>query len=405
MSPLKISSAPQRATRIALPDAKPRRFVFLLLDRFTMMSFAGAVEPLRLANRVAGRALYSWVLAGEGGREARCSNGARIGLDMALEEISRDDTVMVCGGVDVAEATTKPILNWLRREARRGAGVAGLCTGAWAVAKAGLLDGKRATIHWENQDSFSEEFEEVDLTKSVFVIDGNRMSTAGGTASIDLMLKLIAHQQGDQLASTVADQLIYNSIRSDKDSQRLSIPTRIGVRHPKLAQVIGRMEANLEEPISPSLLAEEVGMSTRQLERLFRRYLNRSPKRYYMEVRLQKARNLLMQTEMSVINVALACGFASPSHFSKCYRAHYQTTPYRERGTHGGGPDGGAGVSEGEAFSRDELDAGDWSEAPALEPGSFDNLTVEGPPLEEPAPLGTDEFGDGFDEEFEEDED
>ncbi len=300
-----------------------------------MMSFASAIEPLRLANQVAGQPLYEWILVGEGGQEARCSNGARMKLDMGLEEISRDDMVMVCGGLDVAEATSKPILNWLRREARRGAGVAGLCTGAYSLAKAGLLDGKRATIHWENQDSFLEEFDEVDLTKSVFVVDGNRMTSAGGTASIDLMLKLIAHHHGDQLASTVADQLIYNSIRSDKDSQRLSIPTRIGVRHPKLAQVIGRMEANLEEPISPAALATEVSMSTRQLERLFRRYLNRSPKRYYMEVRLQKARNLLLQTEMSVINVALACGFASPSHFSKCYRAHYQTTPYRERGTHG----------------------------------------------------------------------
>ena len=300
-----------------------------------MMSFASAIEPLRLANQVAGQPLYEWILVGEGGQEARCSNGARMKLDMGLEEISRDDMVMVCGGLDVAEATSKPILNWLRREARRGAGVAGLCTGAYSLAKAGLLDGKRATIHWENQDSFLEEFDEVDLTKSVFVVDGNRMTSAGGTASIDLMLKLIAHHHGDQLASTVADQLIYNSIRSDKDSQRLSIPTRIGVRHPKLAQVIGRMEANLEEPISPAALAAEVSMSTRQLERLFRRYLNRSPKRYYMEVRLQKARNLLLQPEMSVINVALACGFASPSHFSKCYRAHYQTTPYRERGTHG----------------------------------------------------------------------
>jgi transcriptional regulator GlxA family with amidase domain len=143
------------------------------------------------------------------------------------------------------------------------------------------------------------------------------------------------------MANTVADQLIYNSIRTDQDSQRLSIPTRIGVRHPKLAQVIGRMEANIEDPVSPAKLAEEVGMSTRQLERLFRRYLNRSPKRYYMEIRLQKARNLLMQTEMSVINVALACGFASPSHFSKCYRAHYQTTPYRERGTSGAAGEAG----------------------------------------------------------------
>jgi transcriptional regulator GlxA family with amidase domain len=209
-----------------------------------------------------------------------------------------------------------------------------MCTGAYALAKAGLLDGKRATIHWENQDGFLEEFESVKLTKSVFVIDGNRLSTAGGTASIDLVLKLIAADHGETLANTVADLLIYNSIRTDQDTQRLSIPTRIGVRHPKLSQVIQMMETNIEEPISPATLARDVGMSTRQLERLFRRYLSRSPKRYYMELRLQKARNLLMQTDMTVINVALACGFASPSHFSKCYRAHYNTTPYRERGAH-----------------------------------------------------------------------
>lgn len=314
---------------------RSRRFVFLLLDQFTMISFAGAIEPLRIANRMLGRHAYTWVLAGESGRETTCSNGAAFKVDMGLEEVEREDTILVCGGMDVQAATTKPILNWLRREARRGAGVGGLCTGSYTMAKAGLLDGKRATIHWENQDSFLEEFEDVKLTKSVFVVDGNRMSTAGGTASLDLMLKIIAQDHGEDLANTVADQLVYNAIRTDQDTQRLSIPTRIGVRHPKLSQVIQIMEANIEDPISPATLATDVGMSTRQLERLFRRYLNRSPKRYYMELRLQKARNLLMQTDMSVINVALACGFASPSHFSKCYRAHYQTTPYRERGSHG----------------------------------------------------------------------
>ena len=183
--------------------------------------------------------------------------------------------------------------------------------------------------------AFFEEFEDVNLTKSVFVIDGNRITTAGGTASLDLMLKLIATDHGNDLANNVADLLIYSSIRTDQDVQRLSIPTRIGVRHPKLSQVILLMEKNIEDSISPAELADIVGMSTRQLERLFRRYLNRSPKRYYMELRLSKARNLLMQTDMSVINVALACGFASPSHFSKCYRSHYNTTPYRERGSQG----------------------------------------------------------------------
>ena len=311
-----------------------RRFVFVLLDNFTLLCFSAALESLRIANRMAGEPLYDWVLAGEGGDTVTCSAGAAFKVDMDLAELKRDDVLLLCGGINVQVATTKKVLNWVRREARRGLVVGGLCTAAYTVARAGLLDGKRATIHWENHDSFAEEFTDVELTKSVFVVDGNRLTTAGGTSSIDLMLKIIADDHGEQLANSVADQLIYSSIRTDQDTQRLSVPTRIGVRHPKLSQVIQMMENNIEEPISPSILAKDVAMSTRQLERLFRRYLNRSPKRYYMELRLQKARNLLMQTDMSVINVALACGFASPSHFSKCYRSHYDTTPYRERGAH-----------------------------------------------------------------------
>jgi len=307
----------------------------VLLDQFTLLCFSSAVESLRIANRTAGQELYSWAVAGEGGEMITCSAGIEFNLQMDLAELNRDDTVMICGGIDVQSATTKKILNWVRREARRGVIMAGLCTAGYTLARAGLLDGKKATIHWENQDSFAEEFEDVELPKSVFVVDGNRITTAGGTASIDLMLKIIADDHGEELANAVADQLIYSSIRTDQDTQRLSIPTRIGVRHPKLSRVIQMMEQAIEDPISPAILAKNVQMSTRQLERLFRRYLNRSPKRYYMELRLQKARNLLMQTDMSVINVALACGFASPSHFSKCYRAHYDTTPYRERGSHG----------------------------------------------------------------------
>lgn len=320
------------------PGDGPKRFVFVLLDQFSMLCFSSAVEALRIANRMSGQKLYEWTLVGEGGDTMMCSADIGFRLDSDLEDVNRDDVIMVCGGINVAQATTKRVLGWLRREARKGPVIGGLCTAGYTLAKAGLLDGKRATIHWENQDSFVEEFEDVTLTKSVFVIDNNRMTTAGGTASIDLMLKLIAEDHGEDLANLVADQLIYTSIRTDQDTQRLSIPTRIGVRHPKLGQVIRMMEQNIEDPISPAQLAFDVGMSTRQLERLFRRYLNRSPKRYYMELRLGKSRNLLMQTDMSVINVALACGFASPSHFSKCYRAHYDTTPYRERGSHASHP-------------------------------------------------------------------
>ena len=262
---------------------EPRRFVFVLLDQFTMLCFASAVESLRIANRMAGKTIYSWRVIGEGGQHMSCSAGITYQLTDDLGDVTRDETIVLCGGIDVASATTKRLLSWLRRERRKGAAVGGLCTAGYTLAKAGLLDGKKATIHWENQDSFIEEFEEVELTKSVFVVDGTTFTTAGGTASIDLMLKFIADDYGETLASAVADQLIYTTIRTDQDTQRLSIPTRIGVRHPKLSQVIQMMEQNIEEPISPAILARDVGMSTRQLERLFRRYLSRSPKRYNIE--------------------------------------------------------------------------------------------------------------------------
>ena len=314
-------------------EFRPHNFAFLLVENFTLLAFSSAIEPLRLANLMAEKELYRWRIFTETGKPVASSGGLTITPDAGLEDLSRDTTVILVGGRRIKHSATKPILTWLRREARKGQVIGAICTGAQILAQAGLLEGKRATIHWDNRDSFAEDFPEVELTQQVYAIDGNRITSSGGTTPSDLMLKLIADEHGPKLANAVADQMIHTSIRTEKDEQRLSIPTRIGVRHPKLSSVIQKMEGHIEEPISPSVLASDVGMSTRQLERLFRRYLNRSPKRYYMELRLNRARNLLMQTDMSVINVALACGFASPSHFSKCYRAHFGTTPYRERGS------------------------------------------------------------------------
>ena len=314
------------------PDLRPERFVFLLVENFTMIAFAGAIEPLRIANRMADRTLYEWRVVSASGGPVTASNGVALQADGGLEPVGGDAVILVVGGINVKAAISKPVLTWLRREARRGLAIGALCTGAQVIAAAGLLDGRRCTIHWENRDGFEEDFPDIDLTPNIYVIDRDRYTAAGGAASTDLMLKLIARRHGVELANLVADQMIHTSIRSDQDAQRMSIPTRIGVRHPKLASVIAQMEAHIEDPVSPADLARDVAMSTRQLERLFRRYLGRSPKRYYMDLRLGKARNLLLQTDMSVINVALACGFASPSHFSKCYRTLYKTTPYRERG-------------------------------------------------------------------------
>lgn len=309
-----------------------RTFVFLLLDRFSMIAFAAAIEPLRVANRMARKELYSWRLVAENGETATCSNGTRLMADGGYDDLDRDAMVIVCGGLDVNRTATRGALTWLRKQARRGVGMGAVCTGAWALAKAGLLEGVRCTIHWENRESFREEFPDLKLSNRYFERDGARWTSSGGAAAADMMLQMINEEQGRELAALVVDQLALTPLRAAADEQRLSVPARMGVRHPKLTEVIRRMEANIEEPISPAVLAEDSGMSTRQLERLFRRYLDRSPKRYYMELRLQRARNLLLQTDMSVINVALACGFTSPSHFSKCYRSQYDRTPYRERG-------------------------------------------------------------------------
>lgn len=316
---------------------RPRKFTFLLINKFTLLAFSSAVEPLRLANRVVGKPIYEWRTTAEFPDSLECSGGISISVDEGLSKLERGTTIIVVGGENINSTTTKPVLNWLRRESHGASALGAVCTGSYILAKAGLLNERDATIHWENHDSFLEDFPDVNLHDSIFVIDGNRITASGGTAASDLFLRLISDDLGNDIANQVADQMIQTLIRTERDTQRLSIPTRIGVRHPRLSQVIRKMEQNIEEPIPPSVLAESVGMSTRQLERLFSRYLNRSPKRYYMEQRLIRARNLLMQTDMSVINVALACGFTSSSHFSKCFRNHYGTTPYREKGAHESG--------------------------------------------------------------------
>jgi len=210
--------------------AGPQLFVFLMLERFSLLSFAGAVEPLRIANRMAGQTLYRWRLVGEGGEAMSCSNGVAVrldaGLDAAPDDIDHDATVLVCGGLGVQEATTRTVLNWLRRVARRGAAVGGLCTAAHTLARAGLLDGRTATIHWENQDGFLEDFDEVTLTKAVFVADGMRMTTAGGTASVDLMLKLEA-AFNITIPRTMQQQLqCFDSIANMRSLIRLSTMPR-----------------------------------------------------------------------------------------------------------------------------------------------------------------------------------
>ena len=310
----------------------PQAFALILLPEFTMMPVTSAIEPLRLANRFAEKVLYTWTMHSIDGKPVSASNGLLTMVNGDLESVPAEASVVVCGGLDIQRHTDKRLLAWLRKVARRGNDIGAVCTGAHVLAEAGLLDDYKCTLHWENLPGFAEAFPDIEATGGLFEVDRDRFTSAGGTTAIDMMLTMIASQHGPDLASQIAEGVLHSPIRHHSEHQRMSLPARIGARHPKLVGIIEKMEENLEEPLSPSVLAKQAGLSTRQLERLFRRYVDRSPKRYYLELRLKKARFLLLQTDMSVINVALASGFSSPSHFSKCYRAFYGRTPYRERG-------------------------------------------------------------------------
>lgn len=315
-----------------VPKELPQVIGFVLLPRFSMIAFTSAVEALRQANRLSGKELYRWPIFSLEGAPVAASNGLVLTPQGDLEAASRLGTVALCAGIDVQKIDDRRLFSWLRRMDRQGADIGGICTASYVLAKAGLLDEVTCTIHWENLAAFLEEFPELDVSNELFEIGRKRFTCAGGTAPLDMMLNVISSQHGHELAAAVAEQFMHERIRDQHDHQRMSLPARLGVRHPKLLSVIATMEKNLEEPLSRAQLAREAGLSTRQLERLFRKYLSRSPARYYLELRLNRARLLLLQTNLSVIDVALACGFVSASHFSKCYRDFFGRTPRKERG-------------------------------------------------------------------------
>ncbi|CAI8342909.1 MAG: AraC family transcriptional regulator [SAR116 cluster bacterium MED-G04] len=312
-------------------DNKTLRVGFLLVPNFSMLAFSSAIEPLRSANRMSEKQLFEWILSSSDGMPVMASNGVEVAANGDLEDLSTCDIVFACSGIDVHRHCTREMLNCLRLVERRGAAIGAICTGTWLLAKAGLLKDRRCTIHWENHDGLVEEFPDLEVTNDLFEIDGDRVTCSGGTASLDMMLHLIAQGNGNRLATLVSEQFIHDRIRDAHDRQRMELRARLGVSHPKLLAVVGEMEANLEDPLPQTEIASRNALSTRQLERLFRKYLNTTPTRYYLNLRIARARYLLRQTSMSILSVALACGFVSASHFSKCYRETYGRTPRAER--------------------------------------------------------------------------
>ena len=304
---------------------------FLLVPNFSMIAFSAAIEPLRVANRMAAETLFEWVIATPEGNAVTASNGVCVNTTDSSDDLADCRLVFVCGGIDVQDYTNQRVINVTRRLDRQGAIVGAICTGTYVLATAGLLNETRCTIHWENIDGLAEEFPHLEITNELFEINDNRITCSGGTASLDMMLYLISQIHGQAIAAEVSDQFIHDRIRDPSDRQRMELRSRLGVSHPKLLTVVGMMEDHLEEPMSQTSLAKEAALSTRQLERLFRKYLSTTPTRYYLNLRLARARHLLRQTSLSILSVALACGFVSASHFSKCYRETYGRTPRAER--------------------------------------------------------------------------
>ncbi|MCB1717996.1 MAG: GlxA family transcriptional regulator [Candidatus Competibacteraceae bacterium] len=314
---------------------------FLLLPRFSLMAFASASEPLRVANRVSGKTLYRWYLLSEQGEPVPSSNGMVSMVQHSVAsatkpalvavDIPRLDMLTVIAGFEPERAVTPTLLAWLKRQAGAGVLLGGVDTGPYALARAGLLNGYQATVHWEYLAAFQQQFPRVLASQAMFITDRKRFSAAGGTACLDMMLHLIRTQHGQTLAAAVADQFVYGRMRSGSDNQRLSLSQRLPPAHQGVIQAITLMEQHLEDTLSTAQLAAGAGLSLRELERLFKRWLQTTPGAYYRRLRLEQARSLLQQSGLSVTDIANQCGFSSLAGFSRAYRAQFGQAPSENR--------------------------------------------------------------------------
>ena len=317
-------------------SGKPVRIAFLLVPRFSMMAFAAGVEPLRAANRLSGSRLFEWRLVSADGKPVEASNGISVAAQGALAELGQAegkvDTIIACAGLEAPEVerNTK-VHHQLRRLAHHGTVIGAISSGSFLLAEAGLLTGKRCTVHWEYLEAFRARFPQLDLTEDLYVIDRNVFTCSGGTAALDMMVHFIGQVGGSQLALAVAEQFIHPQVRTQEEQQRLDLHARYRIESPKLIQVISLMEGALDEPMELREMAQRANISVRQVERLFREHIGSSPKTFYLDLRLAKARTLLRRTLSSLRTIALECGFGSPSHFCHAYKRRYGVPPTHER--------------------------------------------------------------------------
>ncbi len=312
-------------------ENRHRHLSFLVIDQFSMLCLAAAMDPLRSANRMAASDYYKWSLVSVDGLAVRASNGMELNVDYSIDNLPKCDILFVCAGYRLEIPGQSHLLAKLRERGRRGAALGALSVGSHILGQAGLLNGYDCTIHWENRASFQEAFPNAHCTGQVFEVDRNRYTSAGGTTSIDLMLHIIGEDFGGRVANEVANQFQHERIRTNADRQRVGPERDLGGKSEKLQKAVELMAEHLEEPLSALEIARQVGLSLRQVERLFLRHLSSTPGRYYMSVRLERARELLRHTNAPILDVALSTGFTSHSYFAQSYRTHFGCSPSEER--------------------------------------------------------------------------
>lgn len=310
---------------------EPIKVGFYLARRFSIVPFINCVDPLRMANRLSDRKLFEWTFISRDGQPVEAINGMTIMVDTSLDDAPDMPNVICCVGFDPIIQVHGKVKSWLRRMSSTGAHLGALGAGTLFLAEAGLLDGYRATIHWQFLDSFEEMFPDVVITRNVYEIDRDRFTCAGGTAAMDMMLHFIGLHHGHALATEVSDQFIIGGIRQSSSSQRLSHRERLGITNTKVLQIIDLMEGRIEEPLALPRISSIAGLSLRQIERLFKQQVGMPPIRFYTRLRLRHARRLLHHSDMSILEVAIASGFRTTEHFSRSFRAEFGLPPTEDR--------------------------------------------------------------------------
>ncbi len=312
-------------------DPTPYRVGFLLIPGFALMSYASAIEPLRAANLLSAKPLFDWTHISADSKPVNASSGAAIPCDGGLYPTPDLDLLLVCAGGNPAAFADSRVFAMLRRLDARGTSIGGVSGGPYILARARLMKDRHMTIHWEHAAALAEEFPDLMLSRALYIVDRDRLTCAGGVAPLDMMHALIAERHGNSFATQVSDWFLHTDIRPAGGPQRASLTERYGIHRPELVAALEFMEHNLGRPQSRAVVAARVGLSTRQLDRLFAGQLGTSFNSHYRTIRLERARDLIRQTTLSITEIALACGFANPGHFSRSYSVHFGSTPRQER--------------------------------------------------------------------------